>query len=78
MVVKQRKCQFKKIGGFYGGRVLAVNQNISGGIYGGRLLAVNQNISGGIYGGRLLAVNQNNDHVFSEKLVLKMRTATVL
>ena len=61
-VVKQRKRQFKKIGGFYGGRVLAVNQNISG----------------SIYDDRLLAVNQNNDHVFSGKLVLIMRTATAL
>ena len=67
MLVKQRIRQFKKTGGFYGDRVLAVNQNTSGGIYGGRLLAVNQNTSGGIYGGRLLAVNQNNVHVFGGK-----------
>ena len=51
---------------------------IFGGIYGGKLLAVNQNMSGGIYGSSLLAVNQNNDHIFSGKQVLLTSTATAL
>ena len=41
---KAKKTLIYNNGGFYGGRVLAVNQNMSGGIYGGRLLAVNQNM----------------------------------
>ena len=73
-----RTHQLNIFGGIYGGKLLAVNQNMSGSIYGGSLLAVNQNMSGGIYGGSLPAVNQNNDHIFSRKQVLLTSIATAL
>ena len=73
-----RTRQLNIFGSIYGGKLLAVNQNMSGGIYGSSLLVVNQNMSGGIYGGSLLAVNQNNDHIFSGKQVLLTSTATAL
>ena len=73
-----RTRQLNIFGSIYGGKLLAVNQNMSGGIYGRSLLAVNHNTSGSIYGGSLPAVNQNNDHIFSGKQVLLTSTATAL